>query len=547
MLLPSHLRVSRHGVYYFRIILPEPIATALGQIEFVRSLGIRCPKLARENGYQIWAQISPLLGRLSRLMSIDPTSIDPENIRKMIVEGLKIGADGSFSAARIETSRNPRIAKQEMEGLLAIARAQRALQEPPNGLQGQIAGQQAEVASLKGEIANLAKKSEGETVLNPSTLQAAHDSYMLTKRGIAEATKKAYRESASLFEQMMGGPTRLIHEITTKEIIDFNEALRLIPKHAKKRGIVLTRAKTMLENPPHGVDKAGQVFEYESISGETANLHCTNLQGFFDFAISSGRRLGKNPFKELTRHSDGMQGLGAEGFTEGELRAIFNPASLMTTKRPTEFWSLLLSLYTGARLNELACLEFTDFVEERGIRCISIRRIPRAKPNTIEHNSKPSARQTKNAESRRMVPLHPDLFEIGIDDYIEDMKSIGAQRFFPTLPEDSRGKRERRLSYDGNEYLKRVGVHVERIKVMHSFRDTVCELLGVSDMDEVRADQWTGHKNQSVKGRHYRSTAAVALQARDGFKALDFPFINTEQIRYAKGKWNEWTLKNMVP
>jgi len=38
MLLPSHLRRSRHGVYYFRIILSERIAKALGQTELVRSL-----------------------------------------------------------------------------------------------------------------------------------------------------------------------------------------------------------------------------------------------------------------------------------------------------------------------------------------------------------------------------------------------------------------------------------------------------------------------------------------------------------------------------
>ncbi|MDP1938645.1 MAG: hypothetical protein Q8K91_15690 [Hylemonella sp.] len=281
MLLPSHLRISRHGVYYFRVILPAPIAAALGQVEFVRSLGIRCPKLAKSNGYQIWAQISPLLNRLARLMSIDPKSIDPAQIRKMIVEGLKIGADGSFSATRIETSKNPLVARQEMEGLLAIAKAQRQLHQASNRPQEQSVVQQAEVSTLKSEIASLARRVEGEpTPRRPATLQEAHDSYMLTKKGIAGATKKAYRESASVFERMIGGPTRLIHEITETEIQEFNEALALVPKHAKKRGIPITSAKEMLANPPHGVDEDGNVVEYDLISGATANLHCTNLQPF---------------------------------------------------------------------------------------------------------------------------------------------------------------------------------------------------------------------------------------------------------------------------
>ena len=56
--------------------------------------------------------------------------------------------------------------------------------------------------------------------------------------------------------------------------------------------------------------------------------------------------------------------------------------------------------------------------------------------------------------SRRQVPLHPDLWEIGLQDYIDDLRSIGATRLFPTLPANKNGKRERRMSHDGNEYLK---------------------------------------------------------------------------------------------
>ena len=545
MLLPSHLRRSRHGVFYFRIVLPPSIADALGQGELVRSLGIRCPKLAKLSGYQIWGHLSPLLERLARLMSIDPNSVSTDDVRKLIVEGLQIGADGSFSAARIETSKNPKVAEQEMKSLLALAQARRDSDRADGVSPQSRAKLEDEARQLKAEIAQWANDKPAPP--RPTTLQATHDSYMLTKKGIAEATKKAYRESFAIFAAMMGGAMRMVHDIEEAEVQEFNEALALVPKHAKKRGIAITSAKTMLLDPPKGVAKDGSAIEWDVISGETANLHCTNLQGFFDFAISSGRRLGHNPFTKLKRHSDGEQGGGADGFTEGELNAIFDPVTFMQAKRPTQFWAPLLALYTGARLNELACLELADFVMEKGIPCISIRHIPRAKPSTIEHKNKPSARQTKNAASRRMVPLHPDLFEIGIEHYIDDMKSVGAQRFFPTLPEDSRHKRERRLSYDGNEYLKLVGVHVERVKVMHSFRDTVCEMLGVSDMDDVRADQWTGHKNQSVKGRHYRSKAAIDLQARDGFKALDFPCIDVERLQYRKDWWNAWTLKNMVP
>ena len=387
--------------------------------------------------------------------------------------------------------------------------------------------------------------AKAATALRPSTLRESFNAYLASKKNISGSAKTAYTGSFDLFAKLVGGERRMAHEITEREVMVFNDALAHVPVHATKRGIELKTSEEMIKNPPMGKDKAGNAIAYETISGNTANLHCTNLHGFFDYIIRSGRREGRNPFAEIHRHSDGEELGGADGFNDHELKAIFDPKQLMQAKRPSQFWGPLLALYTGARLNELACLELDDFVEEKGIPCITIRFIPRAKPNTIVHNAQRAARSVKTASSTRLVPLHPDLFEIGIEAYLEDVRNIGATRIFPTLPADKNGKRERRLSHDGNEYLKKVGVHTPRKKVMHSFRDTVCEMLSATDMDDVRADQWTGHAPQTIKGRHYRrSKAAVDLQAKEGFNALNFPYIDLEAIQYRPGWFDDYNRTN---
>ena len=564
MLLASHLRHSRHGIYYFRIVLPDPIAAVLGQRELVRSLGIRSPKLARQSGYQLSLQVAPILERLQRIVAIDPNSINPKDIKKLIVEGLVFQPDGSVKTDRIKTSDDPVVAEREMKALSDTANAwARVHNFTANLSDDEFAKRKAEAMKLRDEMLAMAAASQPvaaptpapvpATVVSmpvrPATLRQCFDAYLASKKRISESSLIAYRGSFELFAKLSGGESRMVHEITEVEFMEFNDALAFVPAHATKRGIELKRSADMIENPPVGKDKAGNPVEYDAISGNTANLHLTNLQGFFDYAINSGRRNGDNPFVKLPRHSDGEDVGGADGFDEHELRAIFNSEPLMQAKRPSQFWTPLLALYTGARLNELACLELADFVEEKGIPCISIRYVPRAKPNTIEHNSKKkAARRVKTASSIRLVPLHPDLFEIGIEAYMDDIRAIGAERFFPTLPPDTKGKRERRLSHDGNAYLKKVGVHIPRKKVMHSFRDTVCEMLSVPDMDDVRADQWTGHAPQSIKGRHYRrSKAAIDLQAKEGFGALVFPFIDLEAIQYRPGWFNEYNKANMVP
>lgn len=556
MLLPSHLRRSRHGIYYFRVILPDPLAALLGQRELVRSLGIRSPKLAKISGYQIWNQIEPILRRLTRIMAIDPNGINPEDVKKLVAQGLDFRPDGGLSIQHVQTSDDPEVTKREIASLSEMANKWREIHNfTAKMTDEEFDAKRVDAEKLRDELMAISRGATaqrmaidapiGDLPLRPSTLRDAFDAFMATKRGVAESSKNSYTYSFELFAALVGGEQRMAHEVTVVEIQEFNDALPLVPLHATKRGIKLNKAKELIANPPNATDKDGNPLK--AISGESANLHLSNLQSFFDYLISSGRRNGENNIAKLKRHSDGEQGDGAVGFEEDELRRIFDPEQLMSAKRSTQFWGPLLALYTGARLNELACLDLADIVNERGIPCISIRRVPRAKPGTIVHNANRSTKQVKNKMSIRHVPLHPDLWEIGLQDYIDDMKSLGATRLFPTLPVDTKGKRERRLSHDGNEYLKEVGVHVPRVKVMHSFRDTVSDMLGISDMDEFSADQWTGHATQTVKAKHYRKKVAVDIQAVKGFKALDFPFIDTERIQYRKGWWNDWTAKNMKP
>jgi len=66
MLLPSYLRRSRHGIYYFRIILSDCLALAMEQLELVRSLGIRYSEQAKFYGYQIAQRVKPLLKNPNR-------------------------------------------------------------------------------------------------------------------------------------------------------------------------------------------------------------------------------------------------------------------------------------------------------------------------------------------------------------------------------------------------------------------------------------------------------------------------------------------------
>lgn len=58
--IPSYLLLSRHSVYYFRIVVPDVIRPLFAQREIRRSLQTRCKREALIRGRDILAQVQGL-------------------------------------------------------------------------------------------------------------------------------------------------------------------------------------------------------------------------------------------------------------------------------------------------------------------------------------------------------------------------------------------------------------------------------------------------------------------------------------------------------
>jgi hypothetical protein len=291
------------------------------------------------------------LERLDILMAIDPNSINPDEIKKLVVEGLDCRPDGGLSVQCLQTHADPAFGEKEMEAVRKTARSWRELHKDSQignlseeeRLLGQAAAQRLRaelldatsraVPSAASAIAAAAQHTAPP--LRPTSLRDGFERYLKSKKKIVQSTKDAYTKSFELFAEMIGGDHRLAHEIRPVEIKEFNDALAFIPLHAKKRGIKLGTTQAILKNPPKLEDKNGNPID--AFSGNSANLCVANIKSFFDYLIKSGRRDGDNPFENLPKHSDGQTVGGADGFDEHELRAIFNPETFMQAKSPSQF------------------------------------------------------------------------------------------------------------------------------------------------------------------------------------------------------------------
>lgn len=106
-------------------------------------------------------------------------------------------------------------------------------------------------------------------------------------------------------------------------------------------------------------------------------------------------------------------------FSESDLSNIFKNELVINAKYDWQFWLPILSRATGARPNELAQLTASDVHQDTIILEGDLH------PTTIHYLTIDDAlagQSTKNEASRRHVPLHPKIIELGFMEYVNKIR-----------------------------------------------------------------------------------------------------------------------------
>lgn len=182
-------------------------------------------------------------------------------------------------------------------------------------------------------------------------------------------------------------------------------------------------------------------------------------------------------------------------FSAEDLRALFTSEIYTRGARPiggsgeASFWLPLLSLWTGARLDELGQLDAVDVREEQGGWFFDIIHAPAKE------------RRTKGKKSRR-APLHPELIRCGFLEYVKGIREAGHVKLFPGLSSGKGRQVTASFSQWFGRHLRRVVKIADPDKVFHSFRHTFRDAWRECLLPEDVGDAIVGHKNPSI-GRRY--------------------------------------------
>lgn len=361
--LAHHLKISRCGIFYFRMSVPVALRSLIGKREILHSLRTRSPATARKLAYSFASTTYALFEK----MAYDPKRFNPADLSTFPTSD-KIRPYEIDLAQGIMKSDGPEDHARMMEAIGVL----KTMPPPPPAAPAP---------------AQWVEPPPKQTI----TISKALVEYL--PKFDNDRTRNANQREINHFIQHLKDDGRGDLEIHTVEGVD-------VSKWKKK----LTQAK------PAG----------RGLGKRSADNAIQFLQGLLNWAydehyIHRITELATHKMFHQKKSARITNTKGAEEFSVETLNKIFEPIAYAkyTLKygkdySPARYWIPLIALHTGMRKEEMALLKNTDIKGgDAGIPYFHI--------TTLD-------RELKNEHSQRTIPIHDTLLRLGFMDYVRSHK-----------------------------------------------------------------------------------------------------------------------------
>jgi integrase len=365
------------------------------------------------------------------------------------------------------------------------------------------------VAAAAEAISALASSLPPASTPEPAAgmlLSEAMKAYQAHYAHMAPGTITAKRVVFSRFLEIVGD--KPVKSIGKKDAIAYRDTLALLPAEATQRypGLSIRDVIEKTKDQPH----------LQRISKRTINQDLIHMNALFTYLMDEEiLTQAHTPVRRIA--FKGTAGESYPPFTDEDIQRIFGSDTFRAQKTDPQYiarhWLLLILLYTGARREEIADLALTDIKRETE---------DGAGPYDFFDLTFDEARgrRLKNKGSKRRVPIHSHLIELGLLRYVEARRAKGERLLFsgsrkagPGSVGDSVGKWFFRL-------LVALDIKKDTKKCVHSLRDTmVNKLTEVGVGDDINR-KLVGHAGMDVHGRKYVQPKLKVL--RDSLEKVDF-------------------------
>lgn len=539
MRIPSYLQRSRHGIYYFRIVVPKGLRETFdGQGEIKRSLRTRnlreAMRMARPlalQAYEIFDALGPGMSKTEP--SIESILANKDKQRELKVSETVVLPNGVQHTYTVETD-DPaelpyvdRIVAQQQRHLREKVRpytdqepvspeieARRAKEREE--LEQGLAALEAERAAQVQTVAPVAPATPTPAPAAPATnpdniLSKRWREYAAQKDGNDWSTSRTVKANQRMFQTFMDwwqqdGDMSSVNREAINKFITYLITDKEV-EAGKRRG-------------ERGMDK------------RTADNHIMVLNKFLAWAQDKGyypdeRRLPTaNQLLVKKKARKRAAAKANVAYTLAQLQTLFDPEHYKP-EQAHHFWPPLIALFTGARRREIAQLLLSDFYEKDGIQAMSI--------NIQEDEDK----SVKSEAAIREIPIHPTLIELGLLDYLADAKAANlGPELFPGIGVNSDGEKGNAIGNFWGRYRTLRGITGGYNPTFHSFRATALKELQEGGVDLEMRCQLAGHEFDHVSKDYNNIKFPLSVLMEEGIPKLRYAGLDLSGLKYRRGQFD---------
>jgi translation initiation factor 2 beta subunit (eIF-2beta)/eIF-5 len=397
---PSYLLKSRHGVYYFRYPIPSSIHPQMKREALQVSLKTMCRKEALACSARLRYAVCHLITYLESMPVdyIEKKQLIQKCFKDMLeADRAEMHKGGLLSteevtqseqlASRIERSQAHLLASHVIEDIKKEA-----------GLEG------CDDPDVKVEILRgLSHYNRSRIRLNKELSDPSYTMPSQVAANVSQSAPVNDRERTSLvdaFGRYFEENKSIWKPSTVRDYKTYVRFLCAELGESAAVGSLSYEQVELVEDALGATDKAAR----------TKTKYASFYRTFFSWCQGKGYR--KEPLFDHLKFKGDEGGRDVRGFTSDELVSIYcaleeYKESCSQSNRPKihNYWISMMLMFTGARSNEIAQLYVKDIQSDDGIDYIVI---------DDSHDNQ----SIKNDASRRNVPLHPHLIDLGFLDYV---------------------------------------------------------------------------------------------------------------------------------
>lgn len=312
-----------------------------------------------------------------------------------------------------------------------------------------------------------------------------HEQTLISKW--TDKTRGDYRKVLDMFIEFTGDVA--LESVDRKIMVDFIDCLRHLPANIKKKpAFSKLKMRDIIKLP-----------DIKPMSTYTVNKYLSRVSAMLLWCVRQGY-LDRNPAEGLALSIELKEDEERKAYSLTDIEKIISLVEKHKNVAPERYYVPLVAAFSGMRLNEICQLYVADVKQVDGVWCFDI--------------NDDGGKRLKNKSSRRVIPVHPKLIELGLLEHVELMRDAGNERVWANLVCKRDG-----YGHDFGKWYQRFNrQHITRDKkkVFHSFRHLFCDTLKQKGIAPELISELVGHSNNhsitmSRYGKRYKPTVLLEV------------------------------------